>query len=96
MCKRLIILTGSKNNHKIKIAVASWQSAFGIHPFDCEYTNIQIVLTACIGGRGVCEKVGPVGKWASRYYYIHYVNQYACGFSSFLALFVFFVLYFKI
>ena len=93
ICTRLIILTGGKNNH-----MASWQSAFGIHPFDCEYTNILIVLTACIGGRGVCEMVGPVVKWASCYYchYIHYVNQYACGFSSFLALFVFFVLYFKI
>ena len=41
----------------------------------------------------MCEKVGPVVKWAGRYYryYIHYVNQYACGFSSFLALLVFFV-----
>ena len=57
-----------KNNHKIKIAVASWPSAVGIHLFDCEYTNILMVLTACIGGRGVCEKVGPVVKWASRYY----------------------------
>ena len=49
-----------KNNHKIKIAVASWQSAVGSYPFDCEYTNILIVLTACTGGRGVCEKVGCV------------------------------------
>ena len=62
---RLIILTGSKNNHKIKMDVASWQSAFDIHPFDCEYTNM---LITCIGGRGVCEKVGPVVKWSSRYY----------------------------
>ena len=68
VCTRLIILTRGKNNHKIKIAVASWHSAFGIHPFDCEYTNILIVLTARIGGRGVCEKVGPVVKRASRYY----------------------------
>ena len=63
VCTRLIILTGGKNNHKIKIAVASWQSAFGIRPFDCKYTEIY-----CIGGRGVYEKVGPVVKWASRYY----------------------------
>ena len=28
VCTRLIILTGCKNNHKIKIDVASWQSAF--------------------------------------------------------------------
>ena len=27
VCTRLIILTGCKNSHKIKIAVASWQSA---------------------------------------------------------------------
>ena len=46
------------------------------------------------GGGCVCEKVGPVVNWASRYYchYIRYVNQYACGFSSFLAFLVFFVL----
>ena len=51
------------------------------------------------GGEGWgWEKVGPLVKWASRYYwyYICYVNQYACGFSSFLALLIFFVLYFKI
>ena len=29
LCTRLIILTGCKNNHKIKIGVASWQSAVG-------------------------------------------------------------------
>ena len=34
LCTILIILT---SNHKIKIDVASWQSAFGIHPFDCKY-----------------------------------------------------------
>ena len=68
VCTRLIILTGSKNNHKIKIAVASWQSAFGIHPFDCEYTTILIALTAYMGREGVCEKMGPVVKWANRYY----------------------------
>ena len=48
VCMRLIILTSSKNNHKTKIAMASWQLAFAIQPFDCEYTNILIVLTACI------------------------------------------------
>ena len=65
---KLIILTGSKNDQKIKITVASWQSAFSIHPFDCEYTNILIVLTACIWRERVCEKVALVVKWASRYY----------------------------
>ena len=68
VCTSLIILTGGKNNHKIKIAVASWQLAVGIHPFDCKNTNILIALTACMGREGVCEKVGPVVKWASRYY----------------------------
>ena len=69
VCTRLIILTGGKNNDKIKIAVASWQSAVGIHPFHCKYTNILLIaLTACMGREGVCEKVGPVVKWASRYY----------------------------
>ena len=68
VCMRLIILTGGKNNHKIKIALASWQSAFSIHPFDCEYTNILIALTACMGREGLCENAGPVVKWASRYY----------------------------
>ena len=73
VCTRLIILTGGKNSHKIKIAVASWHSAVGIHPFHCKNTNILIALTACIGregGRegGVCEKVGPVVKWAGRYH----------------------------
>ena len=89
VCTRLIILTGGKNSHKIKIAVASWHSAVDIHPSHCKNTNILIALTACIGREGgVCEKVGSVVKWAGRYhwYYIHYVNQYACGFSSFLAL----------
>ena len=32
---RLIIMTDCKNDHKIKIDVASWQSAFT--PFDCKY-----------------------------------------------------------
>ena len=52
VCMRLIILTGSKNNHKIKIAVASRHSAVGIHPFYCKYTNILIALTACMGREG--------------------------------------------
>ena len=52
----------------------------------------------CLYGDGVCEKVGSVVRWAGHYYwyYIHYVNQYACGFLSFLALLVFFASYFKI
>ena len=70
---RLIILTGGKNSYKIKIAVASWHSAVGIHPFHCKNTNILIALTACIGREGareggVCEKVGSVVKWAGRYH----------------------------
>ena len=88
-------MTDGKSSHKIKIAVASWHSAAGMHPFHCKNTNILITLTACVGREGgVSEKVGPVVKWAGRYhsYYIHYVNQYASGFSSFLALFIFFVL----
>ena len=73
---RLIILTGGKNNHKIKIAVASWQSAVSIHPFDCKYTfyyfrNADHVNCLCGkgggGGGGGWEKVGPLVKWASRY-----------------------------
>ena len=41
----------------------------------------------------MCEKVGSGVKWASGYnlYYIHYVNQYACELSPFIALLVFFV-----
>ena len=34
---RLIILTGGKNNHKIKIAETG-QLAVGIRPLDCKYT----------------------------------------------------------
>ena len=55
-----------KNNHKIKIAVASWQSAVGSRhpPLRLRIYKYTVVLTACIGGRGVCEKVAPVVKWA--------------------------------
>ena len=68
VCTRLIILTGGKNNHKIKIAVANWQSAFGIHPFDCEKNKYTDRIDCLYGEGGVCEKMGPVVKWASRYY----------------------------
>ena len=66
--------------------MTSWQSAVGIHPFRWSHW-------LPIWWEGMCENVGPVVKWDSHYcwYYIHYVDNYACGFSSF-----FFVLYFKI
>ena len=52
---RLIILTGGKNNHKIKIAETG-QLAVGIRPLDCKYTffisEILSTLTTCRGGRG--------------------------------------------
>ena len=51
---RLIILTGGKNNHKIKIAETG-QLAVGIRPLDCKYTfiisEILSTLTTCRGGR---------------------------------------------
>ena len=49
-----------------------------------------------VGGGGCARKATKV-KWASHYYqyYIHYVNQYACGLSSIIALLIFFVSYFK-
>ena len=47
-------------------------------------------LTACTGREGVCERVGSGVKWASGYNW-YYVNQYARGLSSFIALLVFFV-----
>ena len=61
-----------KHNHKVKIA-ESGQLAVGIHPFDCKYTFLSflkmlIALTACMGREEVCEKVGPIVKWASHYY----------------------------
>ena len=94
VCKTLIILTGGKNNNRIKIA-ESGQSAVGIHPFDCKYTFIISEnadrIDFLYGEGGVCEKVGSGVKWASGYYwyYIHHVNQYACGLSSFIAFFGF-------
>ena len=48
VCTRLIILTSCKNNHKIKIDVGSWQSAVGIHPFDCKYLFIISKNADCI------------------------------------------------
>ena len=54
ICTRLTILTGSKNNHKIK--VAETLLAVGMHPLDCKYTILSfpkmlIALTTCRGGR---------------------------------------------
>ena len=48
------------------------------------------------GGGGGAKEATKV-KWASHYhqYYLHYVNQYACGLSSIIALLIFFVSYFK-
>ena len=75
---RLIILTGGKNSHKIKIAETG-QLAVGIRPLDCKYTfiisDLLSTLTTCKGrqGGGVCEKEGMGVKWASLYYiYLHY------------------------
>ena len=84
MCSRtrLTILTGSKNNHKVKIAETG-QFAVGIRPLDipldCKYTFCIISEnTDCIdyqegggGGGGVCEKEGTGVKWASHYSYIY-------------------------
>ena len=43
----------------------------------------------------MCEKVGSGVKWVM-VITVHYVNQYACGVSTFIALLVVFVLYFEI
>ena len=101
---RLIILTGGKSNHKIKIA-GTGQLAVSILPLECKYTSLSFLkmltaLTTCMGwggvGGGGAKKATKV-KWASHYYqyYIHYVNQYACGLSSIIALLIFFFSYFK-
>ena len=60
VCTRLIILTGGKNNSKIKIA-QSGKLAVGSHPFDCKYASIiseNADSIDCLYGEGVCEKVG--------------------------------------
>ena len=90
----LIILTSGKNNHKIKIAVASWQSAVGIRQFHCKYTNILIALTACMGREGVCEKVGPAIKLVIITYiiYIMVINMLV-DFHHFLLFSCFFLFY---
>ena len=52
--KRLIILTGGKNNHKIKIAeTGSWQSAFVPWTANILFiiSEIRSTLTTCRGGR---------------------------------------------
>ena len=57
VCMRLInILTGSKINHKIKIADTG-QLAVGISPLDCNYTFLSFpkmltALTICMGREG--------------------------------------------
>ena len=74
VCTRLIILTGSKNSHKIKIAVASWQSAVGsrhppLRPQICFFIISENAdRIDCMRREGVCENVGSVLKWTSRYY----------------------------
>ena len=55
---RLTILTGSKNNHKIKLC--SGQLAVGMDPLDCKYTILSfpemlMALTTCMG-RGEGER----------------------------------------
>ena len=67
---RLIILTGGKKNHKIKIAETG-QLAVAIRPLDCEYTiyhfrNIEHIGGG--GGGGGGGKEGTEVKWASYYY----------------------------
>ena len=96
-----IILTGGKNNHKIKIAEAG-QLAVGIRPLDCKYTFYHFQNTEHLGvgdaggGGGGGEKEGTEVKWAS-HYYIYYINQYyAGGLSSFISLLISFVSFFQI
>ena len=99
---RLIMLTGGKSNHKIKIA-GTGQFAVGILPLECKYTSLSFLkmltaLTTCMGRKGGGgAKEATIVEWASHYYqyYLHYVNQYACGLSSIIALLIFFVSYFK-
>ena len=58
ICTRLTILTGSENNHKIKVAeLCSGQLAVGMHLLDCKYTVLSflkmlITLTTCMGSVG--------------------------------------------
>ena len=63
VCARLIILTGGKNNHKIKIAVVSWQLAVGsrhtplrLQIYFLSFPKMLIALTAdridCLYGEG--------------------------------------------
>ena len=68
---RLTILTGGKNNHKIKMAETG-QSAVGIRSLDGKYTFLSFpkmltTLTTCTG-KGGGEKEGTGVKWASHYY----------------------------
>ena len=74
ICRRLIILTGGKNSHKIKIAESGQLAVGSQHPplrlqmYFLSFPKMLIALTACMGREGVREKVGPVVKWASHYY----------------------------
>ena len=63
VCTRLIILTGCKNNHKIKIDVASRQSAFTPSTANTFLSSpkMLIALTACMG-RGGVRKRGSCSK----------------------------------
>ena len=67
------ILTGGKNNHKIKIAETG-QLAVAIRPLDCKiyflsFPKILSALSTCTERVGVGgEKEGTGVKWASHYY----------------------------
>ena len=63
-----------KNNHKIKIAESGQLADGSRHPplrlqiYHLSFPKMLIALTVGIGREWLCEKVGPVVKWASRYY----------------------------
>ena len=66
---RLIILTGGKNNHNIKIAQTG-QLVVGIRHLDRKYTFIISENTERIDylyGEGGGDKEGTGVKWASHY-----------------------------
>ena len=82
-----IMLTGGKNNHKIKVAESGQLAGGSRHPplrLQIYYFIISENADRLNGKGGDVWKVGPVVKWASRYYwYIHYGNHCACGFLLF-------------
>ena len=81
ICTRLTILTGSKNNHKIKLC--SGQLAVGMHLLDCKYILFYHFrkcwshwLPVWGGGRrerGSVEKEGVRIKRASHYLILIYI-----------------------